>query len=166
MNHYVVRIERIARAEGEDVKLHTYLCKGGEVQETHGATHFGSPGHAYDALDAYGKKVARRSPLERKAMFMEVIDLRGPKIDREEYIAQALQQAMDVPFRKPDHLSVRELQLFGLRLQGKSCEEIAAELGLSIKTVGTYRCRLKEKLGIPDTGVSLALYAMKLAKQR
>ena len=43
-------------------------------------------------------------------------------------------------------LSDRELQIFRLLGEGKATNEIAAELHLSVKTVGTYRERLKEKL--------------------
>lgn len=164
MNHYVVRLERTARADGEDVKIHSYLFRGGEVNETHGATHFVSPGHAYEAMDVYGTKIARKSLAQRKALFMEVIDLRGPRVDRKEYIAQALAKAMDVPFRSPDLLSGRELEFIGLRLQSKTYVEIARELGVSTHTVCEFQCRLKKKLGLPDTNISLALYAMKLGK--
>ena len=44
-------------------------------------------------------------------------------------------------------LSTRELQVFRLLGMGKSTGEIAAELSLSVKTIGTYRERLKDKLG-------------------
>ncbi len=43
-------------------------------------------------------------------------------------------------------LSNRELQVFRLIGEGRSSQEIAAELNLSVKTIGTYRERLKLKL--------------------
>ena len=41
---------------------------------------------------------------------------------------------------------------------GKSLKEIAAELALSEKTIGTYRTRISQKLGL-GTNVELARYA-------
>lgn len=45
-------------------------------------------------------------------------------------------------------LSERELQVLRLLGRGHGTAEIAIELSLSMKTVGTYRERLKEKLGL------------------
>lgn len=47
-----------------------------------------------------------------------------------------------------DDLSDRELQVLGLLAAGRELGEIATELSLSVKTVGTYRERLKSKLGV------------------
>jgi RNA polymerase sigma factor (sigma-70 family) len=49
-------------------------------------------------------------------------------------------------------LSDRELEVFRLRGQGRSLKEIAAHLGVSVKTVGSYEARIKEKLGLTDAG--------------
>jgi DNA-binding NarL/FixJ family response regulator len=49
-----------------------------------------------------------------------------------------------------DGLSDRELQVLRLLGSGLSTAAIADKLSLSIKTVGTYRERLKSKLGIGD----------------
>lgn len=49
-----------------------------------------------------------------------------------------------------DDLSDRELQVLGLLGAGYGTGEIAAQLSLSIKTIGTYRERLKLKLGLDD----------------
>lgn len=49
-----------------------------------------------------------------------------------------------------DNLSNRELQVFRLLGSGLGSEGAAAELRLSIKTVGTYRERLKNKLGLDN----------------
>lgn len=48
-------------------------------------------------------------------------------------------------------LSGRELQILRLIAAGKSPAETAAELRLSVKTIGTYRERLKDKLGCEST---------------
>jgi DNA-binding NarL/FixJ family response regulator len=54
-----------------------------------------------------------------------------------------------------DDLSDRELQVLGLLAAGRELGEIADELKLSVKTVGTYRERLKSKLGV-ETARELA----------
>ena len=45
-------------------------------------------------------------------------------------------------------LTNRELEVFRLIGQGYSTRDIAGRLNLSIKTIGTYRERIKEKLGL------------------
>jgi two-component system, NarL family, invasion response regulator UvrY len=47
-----------------------------------------------------------------------------------------------------EKLSDRELEVFRLIALGKSVKEIAAELALSEKTIGTYIGRIKEKTGL------------------
>lgn len=47
-----------------------------------------------------------------------------------------------------DRLTERELEVFHLIGQGLSSREIARTLHLSIKTIGTYRERIKEKLNL------------------
>ncbi|MCP4024036.1 MAG: response regulator transcription factor, partial [Desulfobacteraceae bacterium] len=49
-----------------------------------------------------------------------------------------------------DRLTDRELQVFKLVGRGFSTKEIAERLFLSIKTIGTYRERIKEKLHIKN----------------
>ncbi|MHB9023650.1 MAG: response regulator [Armatimonadota bacterium] len=57
----------------------------------------------------------------------------------------------DTAQRSPlDRLSPREREILQLVLAGKSSAEIARALSLSPSTVGTYRSRLMEKLGIHD----------------
>ncbi|WP_338081747.1 response regulator [Ectothiorhodospira mobilis] len=46
-----------------------------------------------------------------------------------------------------DRLSPRERQILLLLVQGLRQQEIAAELGVNVKTVSTYKARLREKLG-------------------
>ena len=56
------------------------------------------------------------------------------------------------------HLSPRELQVLQLLGAGMGTREVAEELGLSAKTVETYREKLKEKLGL-STGEELLRWA-------
>jgi len=57
-------------------------------------------------------------------------------------------------------LSSRELQVLQMIAKGKAIKEIAAELALSEKTVGTYRSRIATKMGL-TTNVALTRYALK-----
>lgn len=71
-----------------------------------------------------------------------------------------------VSLRKPDHkspidvLSDRELEVFRLIGEGLSTREIADRLHLSIKTIGTYREKIKEKQGLKNYTqlVKMAVY--------
>ncbi len=56
-------------------------------------------------------------------------------------------------------LSNRELQVLRLIASGRTIKEIAAQLCLSEKTVGTYRTRISEKMGLA-TNVELTRYAL------
>lgn len=56
-------------------------------------------------------------------------------------------------------LSNRELQVLRMIATGKTIKEIATELNLSEKTVGTYRTRISEKMG-SATNVELTRYAL------
>lgn len=49
-----------------------------------------------------------------------------------------------------DRLSVREIEVLQLVVEGRSSAEIAAIVHLSPKTVETYRSRLMKKLGVAD----------------
>ncbi len=61
--------------------------------------------------------------------------------------------------RKVAQLSSREVEALQLIAEGKANKQIAAELGISIKTVEKHRQRLMHKLGIHDTA-GLTRYAM------
>jgi two-component system response regulator NreC len=56
-------------------------------------------------------------------------------------------------------LSQREHEVLGLVAQGYTNQQIADRLGLSVKTVETYRARLVEKLGL-QSRAELVRYAM------
>jgi DNA-binding NarL/FixJ family response regulator len=62
-----------------------------------------------------------------------------------------------------ENLSDREFEIFRLIGEGYKASQIAKQLHLSIKTIETYRARLKEKLNI-DSAAELLRYAIKWAK--
>jgi two-component system, NarL family, invasion response regulator UvrY len=59
-----------------------------------------------------------------------------------------------------ESLSGRELQILQMIAEGSTIKEIAVDLALSEKTVGTYRSRISKKMGLM-TNVELARYALK-----
>ena len=67
--------------------------------------------------------------------------------------------AGDTSAARHEMLSNREMQVLRMVALGKPLKEIAAELSLSEKTIGTYRLRISQKLGL-STNVELARYAM------
>lgn len=70
----------------------------------------------------------------------------------EGYLAKA-----DLP---PDPLTPRERQVLQLVAEGKTTKEIAALLGLTVKTAESYRTRIMEKLEIHQTA-GLVRYAIR-----
>ena len=57
------------------------------------------------------------------------------------------------------HITDRELEIFQLIGTGRSSKEIASQLNISIKTIGTYRERIKEKLNLKNA-TELVRYAV------
>jgi DNA-binding NarL/FixJ family response regulator len=81
------------------------------------------------------------------------------------YISAAVAERLAVDLQheseKPLHesLSNREFQLLRLIATGKSLKEIAGELSISVKTVGTYHTRLLEKMRM-GSDIELTRYAL------
>ena len=66
-----------------------------------------------------------------------------------EHILSTLSNPLETRDKTPiDRLTDRELQVFKLIGRGFSSRDIAERLFLSIKTIGTYRERIKEKLAL------------------
>ena len=76
-------------------------------------------------------------------------------------LAEKLAAAMSAGSPEAPHvaLSNRELEVLRLIAAGKTIKEVAAELHLSEKTIGTYRLRLSKKMNL-STNVELARYAL------
>ncbi len=70
-------------------------------------------------------------------------------------VGRRLGEAATTPL---EALADRELEVFMLIGQGARTAEIADRLGLSVKTVETYRDRIRQKLNLAD-GTELAYYA-------
>jgi two-component system invasion response regulator UvrY len=77
-------------------------------------------------------------------------------------LAEKLAASLDpgAPQKRHENLSSRELQVLRMVANGRTVKEIAAELALSEKTIGTYRVRIAIKLGL-HSNVELTRYALK-----
>lgn len=82
------------------------------------------------------------------------------------YVSQELMEklAWDVhrDVHRPDHeaLSNREFQVLRMLASGSTVKQVADELGLSVKTVSTYRARILLKMGMRNTA-ELIRYAIR-----
>lgn len=79
-----------------------------------------------------------------------------------QHLATELATPADVPHAR---LTDRELQVLESLAAGRSLTTIARELGLSVKTVSTYRTRLLEKLNL-RTNADLVRYAIEHGLER
>jgi DNA-binding NarL/FixJ family response regulator len=76
-------------------------------------------------------------------------------------VSGAVMEAYRSRSGKPkDPLTSREKQVLQLIAEGKSTKEVAAVLGISVKTAESHRTRLMQKLDIHETA-SLVLYAVR-----
>jgi two-component system, NarL family, invasion response regulator UvrY len=78
------------------------------------------------------------------------------------WLAEKLAEHLGPESEKPAHekLSDREYQVLRMIAVGKSTRSISAELSLSVKTVGTYRARVLEKMNMKSTA-ELAAYVVR-----
>ena len=75
-----------------------------------------------------------------------------------EKLAYDLRSGADVPVH--ELLSDREFQVLRMIASGKTVKQIGEEIGLSVKTVSTYRARILEKTGFKTTA-ELIRYALR-----
>jgi two-component system, NarL family, invasion response regulator UvrY len=78
--------------------------------------------------------------------------------DLAEHLAALI--AEDKPKSPHEALSAREFEVFRLIASAKSVTEVGAELGLSVKTVSTYRARILEKMAM-SSNAELMQYAIR-----
>jgi len=102
--------------------------------------------------------------LDKRNLAAEVVEAIQRVLAGERYVSAALASRLAGQIGgsiRPAHeaLSQREFQVLCLIAGGKTIKEIAAELSLSDKTVGTYRMRISDKLNL-DTNVKLTRYAL------
>ena len=122
----------------------------------------GDTEHIYRAFQA-----GARGYLLKESAGPEVVEAVRAVAAGRRYLSQKLNQAgMDEYIfnrqsRSPiDQLSAREREVCQLTVEGNTSAAIAEKLGLSPKTVETYRSRIMEKLGVEDI-TGLVRYAIR-----
>jgi len=118
--------------------------------------------------DQYGLRAMKAGAagyLKKVSAPTELVTAIRKIVSGSKYISQSLAENLadivDIDLKKPFHenLSDREYQIMCLISSGKSAEEIADELVLSINTVYTYRNRILEKMHL-KSNVELTQYAI------
>ncbi|OGA46706.1 MAG: DNA-binding response regulator [Betaproteobacteria bacterium RIFCSPLOWO2_12_FULL_62_58] len=111
-----------------------------------------NPEHVYRALRAGAQGYVVKGALGN-ALFDAVRAVHG----RQRYLSEVIDRnALDRYFQKQrtsdplDWLSVREREVLQLTVEGRTIAETAQRLGISPKSVETYRGRVTAKLGIAD----------------
>ena len=116
--------------------------------------------------DQFGTRVLRAGAagfLMKSSMLGELAKAVEKVLAGGRYVSEQFGERLAAALQRPsaeghEALSVRELEILRMIATGKSGKEIAAALGISFKTVSTYRTRLVQKLGI-RSNVELAEYA-------
>jgi DNA-binding NarL/FixJ family response regulator len=101
-----------------------------------------------------------RGYLLKNAMDLELVDAVKQVAAGRQLLDPRLGAVEEVARAPRPQLTVRELEVLQLIVQGKSNKEIAAVLGLSANTVGVHRANLMQTLGIHNTA-ELVLYAIR-----
>lgn len=110
--------------------------------------------------------VSKSEPLETVAVALDKV------MQGDIHVSDAVQRLLVNDFaasRDEPHdvasLSARELQVLVMMGSGRSLQSLSKELQLSVKTVGTYRERLKTKLGF-DSARMLERFAATMSRTR
>ena len=81
------------------------------------------------------------------------------------FAEQMLNRFVNMPGPLHEQLSPREHEVFSSLAVGQSITRIAADMGLSVKTVSTYRARILEKMGM-RSNADITAYALRLGLDR
>jgi DNA-binding NarL/FixJ family response regulator len=110
-------------------------------------------------------KLGASGYLNKSSASDEVLAAAGKAMAGGKYVTALLAEKLaatlggDIQQAPHQCLSIRELQVLQMIAKGRTIKEIAAELALSEKTVGTYRSRISKKMGLA-TNVELTRYAL------
>ena len=111
-------------------------------------------------------RVGASAFLTKERAARELIDAIRTVVSGRRYVSAELAEhlaalvAADQPRSPHESLSSREFEVFRLIASAKSVGDISAELGLSVKTVSTYRARVLEKMGL-SSNAELMQYAIR-----
>jgi len=95
--------------------------------------------------------------LNKRAITGELVAAIQKILTGEKYVSETVQEellygtSLEEEESVRELLSERELQVLSLLASGKSASEISQTLGISPKTVSTYRSRMLEKLSLENT---------------
>lgn len=116
-------------------------------------------------LAAQAVRAGARGVLDVKARPEDLVQAVRTVAAGQRYLSSKLEEALIASRDKTDRaahelLSEREFQVFIKLARGSTAGDIARELSLSVKTVGTYRDRVMEKMRLKSNS-ELTYYAMK-----
>lgn len=148
-----VIVLELALRDGDGVKLITQIRAIQKSVPIVVFTTLDESTHALRVLQAGGQGfVGKQEPTERLMGAIRAV-LKGGYAISPQVSTRFLQSALHSTTKSsatPASLGEQELKVFELLGRGTGTREIATQLGLSIKTVETYRARIKEKLHLPD----------------
>jgi len=125
--------------------------------------------YALRFLQAGGRGyVAKKEPFERLLSAIRTALNGGYAVSPEtstKFLQTVLKPSANPSSGLIGSLGQRELDVFELLGRGMVTREIAAKLGCGVKTIETYRARIKTKLGLPDS-TALVREAVRWVKSR
>jgi two-component system invasion response regulator UvrY len=122
--------------------------------------------HPEDQYAVRALRAGASGYLTKECAPKELVNAVGMILKGGKYISSSLAEKLadrlspDAQLPLHERLSDREFQVLCLIASGKTTSEIAAELFLSVKTIGTFRARILEKMGM-KSNAELARYAIK-----
>jgi len=116
--------------------------------------------HAEETLVRQALDAGARGYLLKSALDLDLAGAVKRAAAGEEVIDPALRRADTKRGERTSALTPRELQVLRLICAGRSNREIAAELDLSVNTVGVHRTHIMEALGVHKTA-ELVAYAIR-----
>lgn len=121
--------------------------------------------HPEDQFALRALKLGASGYLTKESAPEELVGALRKVVSGGKYISSTLAEQLvaeigsDSPRPSPERLSEREFQVLRMIAQGKTISQIAEEMGLSVKTVSTYRTRLLLKMKM-KTNAELVRYAV------
>jgi DNA-binding NarL/FixJ family response regulator len=121
--------------------------------------------HPEDQFALRALKLGASGYLTKESAPEELVGALRKVVSGGKYISSTLAEQLvaeigsDSPRPSPERLSEREFQVLRMIAQGKTISQIAEDMGLSVKTVSTYRTRLLLKMKM-KTNAELVRYAV------
>lgn len=116
--------------------------------------------HSEDTLVRQALDAGARGYILKNAVDLELPAAVRRVVDGEIVLSPQLSRSDALKGERNSGLTVRELQILQLIVNGKSNKEIAEQLDLSVNTVGVHRANIMDALGIHKTA-DLVVYAIR-----